>query len=150
MLIRTEVFTVILPSKTHCGMRFLRRPAMFITGMPSRPTFRNRHISKTSTMQSASWVNIRGARPLAIFGDSVTTDHISPAGAIKASSPAGLYLQAKGVAIEDFNSYGSRRGNHRGNAAGYFCKCAHQKPHGARCGRWSDDSSAEWRANEYL
>ncbi len=52
--------------------------------------------------------DINGARPLAIFGDSVTTDHISPAGAIKASSPAGLYLQERGVDIKDFNSYGAR------------------------------------------
>ena len=59
-----------------------------------------------------TWQNVVGARSLAIFGDSVTTDHISPAGAIKASSPAGLYLQSKGVSIEDFNSYGARRGNH--------------------------------------
>ncbi|MGI8837343.1 MAG: aconitate hydratase [Pyrinomonadaceae bacterium] len=64
--------------------------------------------------------HIRGARPLAIFGDSVTTDHISPAGAIKASSPAGLYLQEKGVQIEDFNSYGSRRGNHEVMVRGTF------------------------------
>jgi aconitate hydratase len=64
--------------------------------------------------------DIHGARPLAIFGDSVTTDHISPAGAIKASSPAGLYLQEKGVQIEDFNSYGSRRGNHEIMVRGTF------------------------------
>ncbi len=64
--------------------------------------------------------DIRGARPLAVFGDSVTTDHISPAGAIKASSPAGLYLQEKGVQIEDFNSYGSRRGNHEVMVRGTF------------------------------
>src|SRR5437588_5672241 len=56
--------------------------------------------------------DIHGARPLAIFGDSVTTDHISPAGAIKATSPAGVYLQQEGVDVQDFNSYGSRRGNH--------------------------------------
>ncbi|MEO8215618.1 MAG: aconitate hydratase [Acidobacteriota bacterium] len=55
--------------------------------------------------------DIRRARALAIFGNSVTTDHISPAGAIKPSSPAGEYLQTKGVAVQDFNSYGSRRGN---------------------------------------
>lgn len=67
-----------------------------------------------------SWSNIRDARPLAIFGDSVTTDHISPAGAIKAASPAGLYLQAQGVAIEDFNSYGARRGNHQVMVRGTF------------------------------
>ncbi|MDQ3812779.1 MAG: aconitase family protein, partial [Armatimonadota bacterium] len=64
--------------------------------------------------------DIHKARPLAIFGDSVTTDHISPAGAIKPTSPAGLYLQQKGVAIEDFNSYGSRRGNDRIMTRGTF------------------------------
>ena len=64
--------------------------------------------------------DIKGARPLAIFGDSVTTDHISPAGAIKASSPAGLYLQERGVDINDFNSYGSRRGNHEVMVRGTF------------------------------
>src|SRR5207253_4084060 len=64
--------------------------------------------------------DIKAARPLAIFGDSVTTDHISPAGAIKPSSPAGLYLQEKGVAVEDFNSYGSRRGNDRIMMRGTF------------------------------
>jgi aconitate hydratase len=55
--------------------------------------------------------NIVNARPLGIFGDSVTTDHISPAGAIKATSPAGEYLKSRGNKPEDFNSYGSRRGN---------------------------------------
>ena len=54
---------------------------------------------------------IRGARALGIFGDSVTTDHISPAGAIKATSPAGQYLISRGIDHTDFNSYGSRRGN---------------------------------------
>jgi aconitate hydratase len=63
---------------------------------------------------------IRNARALAILGDSVTTDHISPAGAIKPASPAGLYLQEKGVAIRDFNSYGSRRGNHEVMVRGTF------------------------------
>lgn len=56
--------------------------------------------------------DIHGARVLAMLGDSVTTDHISPAGSIKADSPAGRYLQENGVATRDFNSYGSRRGNH--------------------------------------
>jgi aconitate hydratase len=64
--------------------------------------------------------DISGARILAIFGDSVTTDHISPAGAIKPTSPAGLYLQEKGVAIEDFNSYGARRGNDHVMTRGTF------------------------------
>lgn len=57
---------------------------------------------------------------LALFGDSITTDHISPAGSIKASSPAGLYLESKGVREEDFNSYGSRRGNHEVMMRGTF------------------------------
>ena len=64
--------------------------------------------------------DIRGARPLAIFGDSVTTDHISPAGSIKASSPAGKYLISLGVSPEDFNSYGARRGNHEVMVRGTF------------------------------
>jgi aconitate hydratase len=64
--------------------------------------------------------DVGGARALAIFGDSVTTDHISPAGAIKPSSPAGLYLQERGVEIRDFNSYGARRGNHEVMVRGTF------------------------------
>ncbi|MFN0141222.1 MAG: aconitate hydratase [Pyrinomonadaceae bacterium] len=64
--------------------------------------------------------DITGARALAIFGDSVTTDHISPAGAIKANSPAGKYLQELGVVPADFNSYGSRRGNDRVMLRGTF------------------------------
>ena len=64
--------------------------------------------------------DIKGARVLALLGDSVTTDHISPAGAIKADSPAGRYLQECGVEAKDFNSYGSRRGNHEIMMRGTF------------------------------
>ena len=71
-------------------------------------------------MDAGKAADIRGARPLAIFGDSVTTDHISPAGSIKASSPAGTYLLENGVSVEDFNSYGSRRGNDRVMTRGTF------------------------------
>ncbi len=63
---------------------------------------------------------ITGARALGVFGDSVTTDHISPAGAIKKTSPAGRFLLENGVAFEDFNSYGSRRGNDRIMTRGTF------------------------------
>jgi aconitate hydratase len=63
---------------------------------------------------------LRNARPLAMFGDSITTDHISPAGAITANSPAGLYLIAQGVPEEDFNTYGARRGNDRVMVRGTF------------------------------
>ena len=64
--------------------------------------------------------NIKGLKCLAVFGDSVTTDHISPAGAISKSGPAGKYLIEKGVAPEDFNSFGSRRGNHEVMMRGTF------------------------------
>ncbi len=64
--------------------------------------------------------DIKGARALALLGDSVTTDHISPAGAIAPDSPAGRYLQNNGVKIRDFNSYGSRRGNHQVMMRGTF------------------------------
>ena len=83
---------------------YVRKPPYF-DGMPREP--------KAVT-------NIAGARVLAILGDSVTTDHISPAGNIKADSPAGKYLAEHGIARTDFNSYGSRRGNHEVMIRGTF------------------------------
>jgi aconitate hydratase len=71
-------------------------------------------------MQAGEIREIKGARTLAIFGDSVTTDHISPAGSIKKTSPAGKYLIENGVEPVDFNSYGSRRGNDRVMTRGTF------------------------------
>jgi len=70
--------------------------------------------------EAGSIGDIKAARVLALLGDSVTTDHISPAGAIKADSPAGTYLRAHGVKQKDFNSYGSRRGNHEIMMRGTF------------------------------
>src|SRR5437016_2625982 len=67
---------------------------------------------KDFAMQPGRPGNVSGAKVLAILGDSVTTDHISPAGSIKPTSPAGIYLQENDVAVADFNSYGARRGNH--------------------------------------
>jgi len=64
--------------------------------------------------------DILGARVLAVLGDSVTTDHISPAGSIRPSSPAGLWLQEQGVPVAEFNSYGARRGNHEVMIRGTF------------------------------
>ena len=84
------------------------------TYVANPPYFEN----MTATVGDVS--DIHGARVLAYLGDSVTTDHISPAGAIKADSPAGKYLQAKGVSPTDFNSYGSRRGNHEVMMRGTF------------------------------
>jgi aconitate hydratase len=72
------------------------------------------------TMQPSPRGDIKGARLLALLGDSVTTDHISPAGSIEADSPAGLYLQEQGVSPGEFNSYGSRRGNHEVMMRGTF------------------------------
>ncbi|WP_107055901.1 aconitate hydratase [Streptomyces griseus] len=83
---------------------YVRKPPYF-ENMPSRPQPQE---------------DIIGARVLALLGDSVTTDHISPAGAIKRDSPAGEYLQAHGIAPGDFNSYGSRRGNHEVMIRGTF------------------------------
>jgi len=71
-------------------------------------------------MQPGAVGAISGARILGIFGDSVTTDHISPAGSIKPTSPAGLYLQEHDVSVSDFNSYGARRGNHEVMMRGTF------------------------------
>lgn len=81
-----------------------------------------RHPSFFESMDSeaSGQEDIIAARPLAILGDSVTTDHISPAGAIKADSPAGSYLRDHGVGVRDFNSYGSRRGNHEVMMRGTF------------------------------
>ncbi|MGY1821666.1 aconitate hydratase [Geodermatophilus sp. SYSU D00079] len=83
---------------------YVRKPPYF-EGMPETP---------------APVQDISGARTLAVLGDSVTTDHISPAGSIKADSPAGRYLQEHGVERRDFNSYGSRRGNHEVMIRGTF------------------------------
>ncbi len=83
---------------------YVRKPPYF-DGMPTDP---------------APLTDIRGARVLAVLGDSVTTDHISPAGSIKRDSPAGRYLVERGVEPADFNSYGSRRGNHEVMVRGTF------------------------------
>ncbi len=72
------------------------------------------------SMASGGIKEIRSAKALAILGDSVTTDHISPAGSFKPSTPAGKYLQGHGVAVKDFNSYGARRGNHEVMMRGTF------------------------------
>jgi len=83
---------------------YVRKPPYF-DGMPKNPT---------------PVIDISGARVLAVLGDSVTTDHISPAGNIKVDSPAGIYLAEHGIERKDFNSYGSRRGNHEVMIRGTF------------------------------
>ena len=73
---------------------------------------------------------------MALLGDSITTDHISPAGAIKPDSPAGLYLQQHGVSIKDFNAYGARRGNHEVMMRGTFANIRIRNEMATRYGRW--------------
>ena len=72
------------------------------------------------TMKPGKVGDVKGARVLGIFGDAITTDHISPAGGIRATAPAGKYLQEHGVAVADFNTYGARRGNHEVMMRGTF------------------------------
>jgi aconitate hydratase len=72
------------------------------------------------SMQPGTPGDVRGAKVLGVFGDSVTTDHISPAGSIKPTSPAGIFLQENDVSVADFNSYGARRGNHEVMMRGTF------------------------------
>ena len=72
------------------------------------------------SMQPGKLTDVKGARVLGIFGDSITTDHISPAGGIRPSAPAGKYLQDHGVGVADFNTYGARRGNHEVMMRGTF------------------------------
>jgi len=88
--------------------------------------------------------DVHGARVLALLGDSVTTDHISPAGAIKRDGPAGAYLQEQGIAPRDFNSYGSRRGNHEVMMRGTFANIRLRNLLGGR------DSLPEGGVTRYL
>lgn len=81
---------------------------------------RNPTFFENITGGTINTIEVKDARILALFADSITTDHISPAGSIKKSSPAGVYLQSKNVKVEDFNSYGSRRGNHEVMMRGTF------------------------------
>ena len=89
-------------------------------GTRHRPTYGARRTSTACRPSPEPVTDIHGARVLAMLGDSVTTDHISPAGAIKADSPAGQYLTSHGIDRRDFNSYGSRRGNHEVMIRGTF------------------------------
>ena len=87
---------------------------------PGSTYIRNPPFFEHITMDTVPIGDIIGARVLALLGDSITTDHISPAGSIKKDSPAGQYLIAHGVEPRDFNSYGARRGNHEVMMRGTF------------------------------
>jgi aconitate hydratase len=99
----------------------LRTPAGKIYDWDARSTYvKNPPYFAGMTMTPAPVGDIQGARALAVLGDSVTTDHISPAGNISKSSPAAKYLLGEGVQVADFNSYGARRGNHEVMMRGTF------------------------------
>ncbi len=87
---------------------------------PKSTYVRNPPYFEGFTMEPGSPKDFKNARSLAIFGDSITTDHISPAGNIRPSAPAGRYLQAQAVGVENFNTYGARRGNHEVMMRGTF------------------------------
>jgi aconitate hydratase len=99
----------------------IKTPAGKIYSWDTKSTYvKNPPYFDGMTMTPAAMVDIKGARALAVLGDSVTTDHISPAGNISKSSPAAKYLIAQGVQAADFNSYGARRGNHEVMMRGTF------------------------------
>ena len=104
----------------RCGTRFPTRSAQRIRVGPGIDLHAPAALLRRLSMQPGTATDVKGARALGIFGDSVTTDHISPAGAIKPTSPAGKYLQEHGVSVADFNSYGARRGNHEVMMRGTF------------------------------
>jgi aconitate hydratase len=81
---------------------------------------RTRPISRAWAQEPGTISNIEGAKVLAILGDMITTDHISPAGSFKDTTPAGKYLVERQVPVREFNSYGSRRGNHEIMMRGTF------------------------------
>ena len=105
---------------TSAGARCRCPRATPTPGTRSRPTSSSRRSSRGSRPSPPPVTDITGARALAVLGDSITTDHISPAGSIPASSPAGRYLVEHGVEPRDFNSFGSRRGNHEVMMRGTF------------------------------
>ena len=122
--VRGEMFTPHLRRRVHRRRRAGRRsrapPATAMPGTRRRPTSVARRTSTASSWSRRAIADIEGARCLVSLGDSVTTDHISPAGAIRLDSPAGRYLTEHGVELRDFNSYGSRRGNHEVMLRGTF------------------------------
>ena len=105
---------------TTAGGHCRSRPATGTAGMSTRRISPGRRSSMASTLEPAPVADIVGARVLAVLGDSVTTDHISPAGSIAPWSPAGQWLEEHGVPPRDFNSYGARRGHHEVMMRGTF------------------------------
>ena len=114
-----EAYGEVFDGDAH--WRKVKTPASETYAWDDESTYvRNPPYFSTLTKTPKPIENIEKARILAVFGDKITTDHISPAGAIKAASPAGKWLQEQGVAPADFNQYGTRRGNHEVMMRGTF------------------------------
>ena len=117
-------------------------PAWGAIAAESAPTFAWRadstYIREAPFLETAGGsAEVKGARALGFFGDFITTDHISPAGTIAADSPAARYLRERGVEAKDFNSYGSRRGNHEVMVRGTFANIRLKNKLAGREGGWT-------------
>ena len=114
--VKTEPGKLWEKIKGVTGTSYTWPASTYIAEPPFFKDFAMKNVAATAIKPGESGINnayaVNNARIMALFGDSITTDHISPAGAIKASSPAGLWLQSHGVQKADFNSYGARRGHH--------------------------------------
>jgi aconitate hydratase len=114
-----DAYVKVFDGDSH--WRKLKAPESETYGWDAESTYvRNPPYFVGLTKEPKPVADIVGARILALFGDKITTDHISPAGSIKASSPAGKWLQSQGVEPKDFNQYGTRRGNHEVMMRGTF------------------------------
>ena len=131
---------------TSAGRRCRCRPAIASRGTRTRPTSATRRSSRALTREPAPLADIAGARVLALLGDSITTDHISPAGSIKADSPAGKYLIAHGVAAEGLQLLRRAPRQPRGDDARHVRQRPAAQPAGARHRGRLDDVSARRRA----
>ena len=121
--VRSEMFTASYGSVFDGDARWQALPAPEgerFAWDPASTYIRHPPFFEDLTLEPAPVEDVRGARVLAVLGDSVTTDHISPAGAIPVDSPAGRYLIEQGVPPAEFNSYGARRGNHEVMMRGTF------------------------------
>ena len=135
---------------TTPGATSRSRRASCSPGIPTRRMCGFRRTSTECRSSPGTVEDVAGARCLVSIGDSVTTDHISPAGAIKPDSPAGHYLVEHGVERKNFNSYGSRRGNHEVMVRGTFANVRLRNLLVPGLGRNVDGARAVWRRDDDL
>ena len=129
--------TTTSSTATSAGGRWTSRRGRSGSGTPNRPTCASRRFVQGIPDEPGAITDIKDARVLVMVGDSVTTDHISPAGSIKLDSPAGKYLQQHEIPPGEFNSYGSRRGNHEVMMRGTFANIRLRNELSAQEGGWT-------------